>query len=128
MPDGALFHREASQLAACPCLTLLTRACVHAAVEMRFEGNEELGYDPLGVPPKGEICLRGPMIFSGYYKDKAKTEEAFGALPPSCGLCLWLARVARAVMRYDAPWNLCSMLAHQGRREHKQEELTKTHM
>ena len=56
---------------------------MHAAVELRFEGNEELGYDPLGTPPKGEICLRGPMIFRGYYQDKAKTNEAFGARPAS---------------------------------------------
>ena len=53
------------------------RSC--AGVELRFEGSEELGYDPLGTPPKGEICLRGPIIFQGYYEDKKKTEEAFGA-------------------------------------------------
>ena len=51
-------------------------------MELRFEGSEELGYDPLGTPPKGEICLRGPIIFQGYYEDKKKTEEAFGALLP----------------------------------------------
>ena len=49
-----------------------------AAVELRFEGSEELGDDPLGTPPKGEICLRGPIIFQGYYQDKKKTDEAFG--------------------------------------------------
>ena len=49
-----------------------------AAVELRFEGSEELGYDPLGTPPRGEICLRGPIIFQGYYQDKKKTDEAFG--------------------------------------------------
>lgn len=48
-------------------------------MELRFEGSEELGYDPLGTPPKGEICLRGPLIFQGYFQDKKKTEEAFGA-------------------------------------------------
>ena len=52
-----------------------------AAVELRLEGSEELGYDPLGSPPKGEICLRGPMVFAGYYKDPEKTKEAFGARP-----------------------------------------------
>ena len=53
-----------------------------AGVELRFEGSEELGYDPLGTPPKGEICLRGPIIFKGYYEDKKKTEEAFGTPLP----------------------------------------------
>lgn len=52
-----------------------------AEVELRFEGSEELGYDPLGTPPKGEICLRGPLMFQGYFQDKKKTDEAFGALP-----------------------------------------------
>ncbi|BDA46672.1 Long chain acyl-CoA synthetase 3 [Coccomyxa sp. Obi] len=48
-----------------------------ACVELRFEGSEELGYDPLANPPRGEICLRGPIVFDGYYQDKKKTEEAF---------------------------------------------------
>lgn len=51
---------------------------VIAGVELRFEGSEELGYDPLGTPPRGEICLRGPIVFGGYYQDEAKTKEAFG--------------------------------------------------
>lgn len=61
-------------------------------VEMRFEGSEELGYDPLGTPPRGEICLRGPIVFDGYYQDKEKTKEAFGACLPSLHVhlpCKW---------------------------------------
>jgi acyl-CoA synthetase (AMP-forming)/AMP-acid ligase II len=41
----------------------------------------ELGYDPLASPPRGEICLRGPMIFKGYYQAPEKTAEAFGESP-----------------------------------------------
>lgn len=48
-----------------------------AALELRFEGNTELGYDPLGSPPRGEICIRGPQVFAGYHKDEKKTNEAF---------------------------------------------------
>ena len=56
-------------------------------MEVRFEGSEELGYDPLGTPPKGEICLRGPVIFQGYYQDEEKTKEAFGKLSCTSEMC-----------------------------------------
>ena len=44
--------------------------------EFRLESVPELKYDATESPPKGEICIRGPMVFSGYYKDTKKTEEA----------------------------------------------------
>ncbi|KAK9812539.1 hypothetical protein WJX73_007361 [Symbiochloris irregularis] len=47
------------------------------SLELRFEGNSELGYDPLAKPPRGEICVRGPQVFAGYHNDKKKTDEAF---------------------------------------------------
>ena len=49
-----------------------------ASLEMRFEGQEELGYDPLGQPPRGELLIRGPALFAGYYKDAEKTKESIG--------------------------------------------------
>jgi long-chain acyl-CoA synthetase len=44
--------------------------------EIRLEEVPEMGYDPLGVPSRGEICIRGKSIFAGYYKNPELTNEA----------------------------------------------------
>ncbi|XP_062180339.1 long chain acyl-CoA synthetase 1-like [Phragmites australis] len=44
--------------------------------EMRLEEVPEMGYDPLGVPSRGEICIRGKCMFTGYYKNPELTNEA----------------------------------------------------
>lgn len=75
-----------------------------AGVELRFEGSEELGYDPLGTPPKGEICLRGPIIFQGYYQDKKKTDEAFGEC--ALAVCTYLYMILPS----REPRLLCALL------------------
>ncbi|XP_056684393.1 long chain acyl-CoA synthetase 1 isoform X1 [Spinacia oleracea] len=44
--------------------------------ELRLEEVPEMGYHPLSDPPRGEICLRGKTLFSGYYKNPELTTES----------------------------------------------------
>ncbi|XP_026436470.1 long chain acyl-CoA synthetase 1-like [Papaver somniferum] len=45
--------------------------------EVRLKEVPEMGYNPLGNPPCGEVCVRGRTVFSGYHKNPELTKEAF---------------------------------------------------
>lgn len=43
-------------------------------IEARLESVPKMGYDALSSVPRGEICLRGTTLFSGYHKRQDLTE------------------------------------------------------
>ncbi|OMO79742.1 AMP-dependent synthetase/ligase [Corchorus capsularis] len=44
-------------------------------VDICLESVPEMGYDALASTPRGEICIRGNTLFSGYYKREDLTNE-----------------------------------------------------
>jgi len=48
------------------------------SIELRLEAVPDMGCDPAADPPRGEVCIAGPAIFSGYYRDPEKTAEVLG--------------------------------------------------
>ncbi|XP_042039163.1 long chain acyl-CoA synthetase 4-like isoform X2 [Salvia splendens] len=46
-------------------------------VDVCLESVPEMGYDALSNKPRGEVCVRGDTLFSGYYKREDLTKEVF---------------------------------------------------
>ena len=38
----------------------------------RLEAVPDMGYDPAADPPRGEVIMKGPVVFRGYYKARAR--------------------------------------------------------
>eukprot|EP00892_Ulva_mutabilis_P009730 jgi/Ulvmu1/7129/UM034_0035.1 len=47
--------------------------------EFALESVTEMKYDALGTPARGELLLKGPNLFKGYYKMQDKTDEVLEA-------------------------------------------------
>lgn len=48
-------------------------------ISVRLEAVPEMECDPMASPARGELCIKGPSVFTGYYKDDKKTTDVLDA-------------------------------------------------
>ncbi|KAI3429472.1 hypothetical protein D9Q98_005564 [Chlorella vulgaris] len=48
-------------------------------LSFRLQAVPEMNYDPMAHPPRGEVIVKGPSVFTGYYKAQDKTDEVLEA-------------------------------------------------
>lgn len=60
-----------------PAMNPATVGPVTLATEFKLRPVEGTDYKPTNNPPTGELMVRGPTVFQGYYKSPDLTEEAF---------------------------------------------------
>ena len=58
-----------------PAINPATVGTCALSCEIKLRKVEGTAYDPLGVIPRGELLVRGPNVFQGYYKRPDLTEE-----------------------------------------------------
>ena len=63
----------------CAPTLLHCRVFLFPGRQVRLESVPEMNYDALGQPGRGEVCIRGATLFSGYYKRDELTKEAMDA-------------------------------------------------
>lgn len=55
-------------------------------ISFRLEAVPDMGADPSASPPRGEVCLRGPSLFTGYYKAEVGLAESKGSVPAAAAV------------------------------------------